>query len=78
MMGTDNLLRFPLGKTSSPVELVLKLNNCACREYCALCHCEFRPETGLWPFVEGGWKPVCAECADAWHPALMRAVRVAK
>jgi hypothetical protein len=41
-------------------------NNAAVKESCPICKTTFRPECGLWVFMNGNYsEPICEQCIEA-------------
>jgi len=51
--------------------IVLKHNNCATNDPCALCGARTDPVVGLDFFLAGTWALVCDGCAEAHAPGLL-------
>jgi hypothetical protein len=51
--------------TEKPLSIVIKSNNCAIKEVCALCGFVDRANTPFDAFIEGTWDWVCSRCLDA-------------
>ena len=52
------------------MNIVLKLNNCATNDPCAICGRRTDPVIGLDYFWEGTWRLVCDTCAERYEPVL--------
>jgi hypothetical protein len=50
-------------------------NNSACLSACGVCHSQFKPAAGDWPFLKGTWDPVCLSC-DACVAAGLRLMEI--
>ena len=50
--------------------IVIKLNNAATNDPCAICGERTDPQVGPELFLEGTWSPVCHECGREHAPEL--------